>query len=108
MKKSRDTTLAVLKDIRSEIRQTNASVGALRTEMHHELGALREETREGLSQLSRRIVETELRTATAITDLAGTVRDMTGVLRAQGDLRPRLERCEQDIAELKRRPPQPS
>ena len=108
-------TLAVLKDIRSEVRQTNAGVGALRTEMREELGgvrgelgALREETREEPSRLSRRVVESELRTATAITDLAGTVRDMTGVLRAQGDLRPRLERCEQDIAELKRRPPQAS
>jgi uncharacterized protein YceH (UPF0502 family) len=51
------------------------------------------------------VVESELRTATAITDLAVTVRDMTSVLRAQSDLRPRVERCEQDIAKLKERLP---
>ncbi len=101
MTKSRDTTLIVLKDIRNEIRQTNAGVDALRTEMHEELGALRRE-------LSGAIVESEMRTATAITALDGTVRDMTAVLRAQHDLRPRLERCEREIEELKRRPPRAS
>ena len=53
--------------------------------------------------LSRRVVESEIRTATAIADLAGAVNQMTGVLRASHDLRPRAERCEQDIAELKKR-----
>jgi hypothetical protein len=55
------------------------------------------------SELSRRIVESEVRTSTAITDLAGTVRDLTGVLRAQADLRPRVEKCERDIDDLRRR-----
>jgi hypothetical protein len=58
--------------------------------------------------LGRRMVESELRTATALTDLAGTVREMTGVLRAQSDLRPRVERCELDIVELRKRLPQAS
>jgi hypothetical protein len=35
--------------------------------------------------------------------LSGTVREMTGVLRAASDLRPRLERCEHEIEEIKRR-----
>jgi len=56
-------------------------------------------------ELSRHIVESEIRTSTAITELAGTVRDLTTVLRAQADLRPRVERCEQEIADLKRRLP---
>lgn len=32
-----------------------------------------------------------------------SVREMTSVLRAQHDLRPRIERCERDIDDLKRR-----
>jgi hypothetical protein len=40
-----------------------------------------------------------------ITELAGTVHEMTGVLRAQHDLRPRVERCERDIADIRRRMP---
>ena len=28
-------------------------------------------------------------------------REMTGVLRSQADLRPRVERCEQDIAQIR-------
>ncbi len=59
-------------------------------------------------ELSRRIVESEVRTATALTDLAGTVREMTAHLKGQHDLKPRVERCEQDIAELKARLPHAS
>ncbi len=55
--------------------------------------------------LSRRIVDSEIRTSTAIVELAGTVHEMTEVLRASHDLRPRVERCEQDIADIRRRLP---
>jgi hypothetical protein len=48
-------------------------------------------------------VESEIHTATALADLAFTVREMTGVLRSQHDLRPRVDVCERDIGELKRR-----
>jgi uncharacterized protein Yka (UPF0111/DUF47 family) len=56
-------------------------------------------------ELSRRIVDSEMRTATAITELAGTVGELTDVLRRQADLRPRVEQNERDIDELKRRMP---
>lgn len=80
-----DVTIEILKDIRDEVRQTRTDLS------------------ERIDGLSRRVVESEIRTATAITDLAGAVNQMTGVLRASHDLRPRVERCEQDIAELKKR-----
>jgi hypothetical protein len=86
-----DLTIEILRSIRDEVKQTNTRIDSTNTR----LDALREE-------LSARIVASEIRTATAITDLAYTVREMTGVLRAQNDLRPRVDRCEQDIAELKR------
>jgi hypothetical protein len=97
MKKTPDTTLAVLKDIRGEIRSTNGRIDVVTDR----LDALREE-------LSRRIVESEVRTSTALTDLAGTVGELTAHLKGQHDLRPRVERCEQDIAELKARLPHAS
>jgi hypothetical protein len=94
-----DLTIEVLKGIRS-------SVDELRTEMRTDLEAVRTELHEGLAsvrdELSRRIVDSEVRTSTAITELAGSVREMTGVLRVQHDLRPRVERCERDIDDLKR------
>ena len=92
--KPRDVTVALLKDIRSELRTLNGRVDQTNTR----IDTLRDE-------LSHRIVESEVRTATALTDLAGTVRELTTHLRAQSDLRPRVERCEEDIAELKRRMP---
>jgi hypothetical protein len=85
-------SVRILKEIRDEVRRTNARIDST----NERLDAMH-------AGLSQRIVESELRTATAITELAATVRDMTSVLRAQNDLRPRVERCERDIAELKGR-----
>ncbi|HEX8792880.1 MAG TPA: hypothetical protein VF765_18165 [Polyangiaceae bacterium] len=84
-----DLTIEILKNIRDEVRQT-------RTDLSGRIDTMRDE-------LSRRIVESEIRTSTAVTELAGAVSQMTGVLRASHDLRPRVERCELDIAELKKR-----
>jgi hypothetical protein len=85
-------SVRILKEIRDEVRRTNERLDAT----NERLGAMH-------AGLSQRIVESELRTATAITELAATVRDMTSVLRAQNDLRPRVDRCERDIAEIKGR-----
>ena len=98
-----DITVEILKDIRTGIRetnaridQTNAELGNLRTEVREDMGSLREE-------LSRRIVESEVRKATAMTELGGSVREVVTLLRSQHDLRPRVERCESEIADLKKR-----
>jgi hypothetical protein len=74
-------------------------------QMNADLGARIEQTNARIDETNRRIVESEIRTATAITELAGSVRDVATLLRGQHDLRPRLERCESEIAELKRRVP---
>jgi predicted nucleic acid-binding Zn-ribbon protein len=96
-----DITIEILKDIRSEIRDTNGRLDQTNAKL--------DQTNEGMDamreELSRRIVESEIRTSTAITELAGTVHELTDVLRSTHDLRPRVERCEQDISELKRRLP---
>ena len=92
MAKPTDITVEILKEIRGEIRQTNTRLDALRTETNARFDAL-----------GKRLTKSEMRTATALTDVAGSIREMTEMHRSQGDLRPRVEKCEQDIAELKRR-----
>jgi len=105
-----DITIEILKGIREEARQTNARIDQtnarldetnrrledMDTRVNGRIDALREE-------LSKGIVESEIRTATAITDMHGTLRDVRDLLRDQLDLRPRVERCEHDIDELRRR-----
>ncbi len=96
---STDLTIEVLKGIRQEVRELGSRVDGTNVR----LDSTNERLEAMSTELSRRIVESEIRTSTAIADLAGTVREMTSVLRASHDLRPRVERCEQDIVEMKRR-----
>jgi predicted ATPase len=93
-----DRAIEVLQAIRDQAEQTNLRLETTNLRLDENNGrinAMREE-------LSRRLVESEIRTSTAITELAGTMREMTAVLRTQNDLRPRLEKCERDIADLRR------
>ena len=99
-------SVRILKEIRDEVRRTNEQLVATSARIdatNERLDVTNERLDAMHAGLSQRIVESELRTATAITELAATVRDMTSVLRAQDDLRPRVERCERDIAEIKGR-----
>jgi predicted nucleic acid-binding Zn-ribbon protein len=101
-----DLTIEILKDIRDEVRQTNLRIDETNIRLDKtniRLDKTNEGVEAGLADVAHRIVESEIRTSTAIADLAGTVREMTSVLRAQHDLRPRVERCERDIAALQRR-----
>lgn len=101
-------TLEVLKQIRDDgkrngerIDETNARLNetnARINETNVRLESLRDD-------LGRRIVESELRTATAITELSGSVRDLIGVIKEDRDLRGRMERVEKDVAALKQRLP---
>lgn len=101
-------TLEVLKQIRDDgkrngeridetnarLNETNASINVTNARLE----SLRDD-------LGRRIVESELRTATAITELSGSVRDLITVIKEDRDLRGRMERAEKDIASLKQRLP---
>jgi len=83
-----DPTIEILKDIRAESRANGERI---------------DQTNERIDLLTRRVVESEIRMSTAITEPAGTVKTMTDVLRQSHDLRPRVERCERDIKELQAR-----
>ncbi|MBA3540262.1 MAG: hypothetical protein H0T79_11600 [Deltaproteobacteria bacterium] len=95
---SDDLTLRVLIEIRDEIRSTNARVD----QTNARLDLTNQRLENVRDELGRRIVESEIRTATAIGDLASAVRDVHGLLSDRLDLRDRVERCERDIDELKR------
>jgi uncharacterized protein Yka (UPF0111/DUF47 family) len=89
-----DLTTEILISIRDEVRGLGARIDDTNERLDGTNGKL--------GDLTRRVVESELRTTTAITELAGTVRDLTFHLRTQNDLRPRVERCERDIDDIKR------
>lgn len=96
-----DLTVVILREIRDEIRATNGRVDQTNSRLdqtNSRLDELRDE-------LSRRIVASEVRTSTAIADLTGSVRQLTGLLQSQLDLRPRVESCEREIERLKERLP---
>ena len=98
-------TLEVLKEIREEGKKTNVRLDQLRDETSARINETNVRLDQMRDELSRRIVESEMRTATAITALAGSVGELVTFLKADRDLRPRVEQCEKDIVNLKSRLP---
>lgn len=94
-----DITVEILREIRDGIHETNARLD----QTNARLDQTNARMEQGFDALSRRLVESELRTATALVDLAGSVREVTDLLRSQNDLRPRVEKCEAEIGQLKKR-----
>ena len=94
-----ELTLAVLRDIREEAKKTNERLDRTNERLDQTNERL-DQTREELSQ---RIVEGELRTATAITELAGTVGEVRDLLREGLTLRDRVARNEGEILRIKDR-----
>ena len=97
----RPLSVEILKQIRGEVRETATRLDERLDRTNERLDRTNERLDQLRAELIERIAESELRTATAITDLAGTVRELTMALRGQLDFRPRLERCEQHIIELR-------
>ncbi len=83
-----DLTIEILKDIRDEGRKrnerldnTNARLDALTEKLSGRVDSLAEHVDQLGEELSRRIVESEIRTAKAIADLAGNVRELTSLVK---------------------------
>ncbi|MDP3234140.1 MAG: hypothetical protein Q8N26_15265 [Myxococcales bacterium] len=98
-------TTELLKGIRDEGRKTNERIEQTNERIEQtnsNLESLSDHVDQMRDELSRRIVESEIRTSTAITDLAGNVRDLVSILKQTNDLRPRVEQCEDDIKSIKR------
>jgi len=107
---SDDLTVRVLVEIREELRsglhEVRNGLQDVREELRSGLSEVRHEirnTNERLDRAEDRIVASEIRTATAITDLHGTLREVSDWLKDQRDLRDRVQRCEHEIGELKKR-----
>jgi hypothetical protein len=101
-----DVTIEILKSIREEVKSVREGVTSVRdevTSVREEVRATNTRLDATRTELSGRIVESEVRTAAAITDLHGTLREVLDVLRDQHDLRPRVDRCERDIGDIKQR-----
>jgi methyl-accepting chemotaxis protein len=107
-----DLTIQILREIRDGVRETNGRVdqtnahldqtNARLDQTNARLDQMNARMEDGFDVLTRRLVESEIRTATALTELAGSVRDVAVLLRSQHDLRPRVEKCEAEIAALKK------
>jgi predicted nucleic acid-binding Zn-ribbon protein len=98
-----DVTVQILREIRDEIRGTNARLEKTREELGQRLEDLDQRLEKTRDDLGRRITQSEVRTATAIVELASSVQSVKELLADRLDLRDRVERCETDIADLKRR-----
>jgi hypothetical protein len=85
---SDDLTIRVLTQIRDGVRETNKRVDKLDAR---------------IAQLDERVVDSENRVATEVVALHGTMRDVHTLLKNQLDLRDRVERCERDIDDLRKR-----
>jgi len=107
---SDDVTTKILIEIRDEIRTTNQRLDQTKTELKEEislvrteLALVRTELREEIGQVRGEAVERELRLATQIVEQTAATRDLYTMLTGQLDLRDRVERCERDIGDLKKR-----
>lgn len=106
---SDDLTIRVLTEIRDGVRETNERVRETNEKVDHlaervdKLDNRMGKVEQGLDTMGRRIVESEMRVATEIVALHGTMRDIHGMLKSQLDLRDRVAQCERDIDDLKKR-----
>lgn len=78
-----DVTVEVLKEIRDEVRKTNARLD----QTSERLGARLDETNERLGRLEKRQVEAEIRLATELTAVVGAIHEVRDVLVEDRKLR---------------------
>jgi chromosome segregation ATPase len=92
------------------IDETNTRVDKLETSLCGKLDKLEtslcgkiDETNRRIDETNRRMADSEIWLSTAIVDVVTAIGDVRELLTERRDLRIRVERCEQDIDELKRR-----
>jgi phage shock protein A len=115
MGKRVDLDMEVLKQVRDEVQGHRGRFNALEGRMDQLEGrmdrleekfvVLEHKVDTGFEALGRRVLESEMRTATAITALSGQVGDLVQMLKDDRNLRQRVERCEADISVIKTKLP---
>lgn len=91
-----ELTIRILTEIRDAVRATNGRIDDTNSRL--------DQTNARLDRLEHRVVESEIRLATAITDMVGTLHEVRDRLTDQA-LAQRVDRCEREIAEIKQRLP---
>ena len=89
----------LLRGIRDEVVKTNERLDATRTE----LSATRAELSGRLDRLERRQTESEIRLATAITAMAGTLIEVRDLLKDRAEDRDRMTQFEHRLEVVERR-----
>ena len=85
-----------VRSVRDEVRVTNQLLDETRTELKAEIAQVRDE-------VGHKILAVELRVATGITNLNATSIETNRLLTDRFELRDRVERCEHEIDELKKK-----
>ena len=104
--KPTSVTVKILEQIRDAAQQTNMAIDATNTRIDATNERLEEVCKvmlQGFDALTHRVVESEIRMATVMTGIAGTLHDTKELLEDRLGLKGRVERCEQDIVVLKER-----
>jgi hypothetical protein len=94
-----------MKALNARADQTNVRLDAVRVELKEEIDALRTEVKQEIGGLRNRVVESEVRLATATTALSGNVQELSGLIREwreehradRAEVRLRLARLEQQV-----------
>ena len=106
MAKTADLTVEILRDIRDGVAATNTRLDALGTRLDARLdglGSRLDETNANVAALARRQVESEVRLATEIVEVARAVNGVRDLLRERLDDRGRVDDHERRIETLERR-----
>ena len=94
-----------MKGLNGRVDKTNDRLDAVRVEVKGEIAELRTELKSEVDQLRRRVVESEVRLATATTQLSTEVQSLGGLIREwreehrsdRADIRHRIERLEDRV-----------
>jgi uncharacterized protein Yka (UPF0111/DUF47 family) len=102
-----DLTLRILGEIRQDLRTTrdeiHSRIDNVEQRLDGRIDGLETRFEARFDRVERMIVESEIRTATAINGLAGPLHDVRDMFRDRLELRDRVTRCERDIDEIKHR-----
>jgi predicted nucleic acid-binding Zn-ribbon protein len=103
-----DLTLRILNEVRNDVRALKEQLDghdARFDAIDRELAGRFDTLDRRFDAVDRRQTEADVRTATALAEVAGTLRDLHAMVRDRLELRDRVDRCERDIADLQHRVP---
>ena len=103
---SDDLTVRILIEIRDRLDQTNTRLAQTNVDLNKGLGHLCERidhVGDRVDQLGDRVTGLELKLSSELMAVNTTLSEVAGVMKGRRQLTERVDRCEQDIADLKRR-----